>query len=277
MSCRGAARRHSRAPPRRRGQHDDDLLDPQAIARPASEPGTPAILPTCRSATARLGATARAGDVRRSDLRREAVDVSEPALASEGKHEPLTDMVSSVDLGPERVAALSREIDAASALMRHGFAILDDYRFASRDAEPLFACLAGGTEKLLKLTFGLVTLDDGGSWPTKATMQNAGHKIVELDATVRGLLVKRQRRSTAPGLIARLLEMVDGHPGVVLTLATLERYAVNGRFYNLDLLGGRARHLLRSCGSILSWTSSRPTPRCWRRLPTGSTSGFGRT
>jgi hypothetical protein len=33
--------------------------------------------------------------------------------------------------------------------------------------------------------------------------------------------------------------MTDGHPGVVLVLATLERYAVDGRFYNLDLLGGR--------------------------------------
>lgn len=65
--------------------------------------------------------------------------------------------------------------------------MLADYRFASRDAEPVFACLAGGTEKLLKLTFGLVTVDGGGAWPSKATMQQAGHKIVELDATVRDL------------------------------------------------------------------------------------------
>jgi hypothetical protein len=136
-------------------------------------------------------------------------------------------------------AALSREIDAASSLMRHGFAILGEYRFASRDAEPLFACLAGGTEKLLKLTFGLLTVDDGETWPTKATMQNAGHKIVELNETVRSALVERQDLSSAPGLIADLLERTDGHPGVVLTLATLERYAVDGRFYNLDLLGGR--------------------------------------
>jgi hypothetical protein len=73
-------------------------------------------------------------------------------------------------------AALSREIDAASSLLRHGFAILAEYRFASRDAEPVFACLAGGAEKLLKLTFGLATLDEGGGWPSKSTMQHAGHK-----------------------------------------------------------------------------------------------------
>jgi hypothetical protein len=140
----------------------------------------------------------------------------------------------------ERVA-LSREIDAASSLLRHGFEILGGYRFASSDADPLFACLAGGTEKLLKLTFGLMTVDDGSYWPSKATMQGAGHKIVELDTTVRGLLVERQGRSSAPGLIAQLLDMTDRHPGVVQVLLTLERYAVNGRFFNLDLLGGRTQ------------------------------------
>jgi hypothetical protein len=35
--------------------------------------------------------------------------------------------------------------------------------------------------------------------------------------------------------------MTDRHPGVVQVLVTLERYAVNGRFYNLDMLGGRAQ------------------------------------
>jgi len=146
-----------------------------------------------------------------------------------------------VSFTPSEIAALSREIDAASSLMRHGFAILTEYRFASRHAEPVFACLAGGTEKLLKLTFGLMTVDDLGAWPSKSTMKDAGHKIVELDATVRAELQQRRSRSTAPGLIAELLALSDGHPGVVTVLATLERYAVNGRFYNLDWLGGVAQ------------------------------------
>jgi hypothetical protein len=57
--------------------------------------------------------------------------------------------------------ALSQEIDAASSLLRHGLAILDEYRFLSRDAGPLFACLAGDAEKPLKLSFGLTAIDDG--------------------------------------------------------------------------------------------------------------------
>jgi hypothetical protein len=138
-----------------------------------------------------------------------------------------------------QATALSREIDAASSLLRHGFGILAGYRFASRDAEPVFACLAGGSEKLLKLTVGVVALDGGEAWPSKATMKAAGHKIVELDTTVREAISTRREHSTAPGLIGELLERTDGHPGVVQILRTLERYAVNGRFYNLDLLGGR--------------------------------------
>lgn len=139
-------------------------------------------------------------------------------------------------------AALSREIDAASSLLRHGFQILTTYRFASRDAEPVFACLAGGTEKVLKLTVGLVALDDGDPWPSQATMKAAGHKIVELNATVRAIISTRRERSTAPGIIDELLERTDGHPGVIQMLRALERYAVDGRFYNLDLLGGREHH-----------------------------------
>jgi hypothetical protein len=151
------------------------------------------------------------------------------------------DIVDWMSFGRAEEVALSQEIDAASSLFRHGFAILADYRFASRDAVPVFACLAGGAEKLLKLTFGLVTVDAGGGWPSKATMQNAGHKIVDLNTTVRELLVARQDRSTAPGLVAELLEATGRHSGAVQVLATLERYAVDGRFYNLDMLGGRAQ------------------------------------
>jgi hypothetical protein len=77
------------------------------------------------------------------------------------------DRMLQMSFTPAQSAALSREIDAASSLLRHGFAILDEYRFASRDAEPVFACLAGGVEKLLKLTFGLTTVADGGDWPSK--------------------------------------------------------------------------------------------------------------
>lgn len=73
-------------------------------------------------------------------------------------------------------------------------------------------------------------------------MKAAGHRIVELDQSARREIASNTGRSTAPGLIRQLLEASDGHPGVTLVLITLERYAVNGRFYNLDLLGGHEHH-----------------------------------
>lgn len=144
-------------------------------------------------------------------------------------------------LSPNEWTALSREIDAAASLIRRGFVVLDDYNFAARDLEPLFVCFAGGAEKLLKLTVGLVAIDAGEPWPTTATMKKAGHKITQLDATVRRHIVERQERSTVPGLIAKLLEIADSHPGIVQSLAAFERYADSGRFYNLDMLGGLAQ------------------------------------
>jgi hypothetical protein len=136
--------------------------------------------------------------------------------------------------------ALSHEIDATSTLFRHGFAILREYTFASRDAEAVFVCLAGGAEKFLKLTVGVVAVDEGRGWPAKATLKKAGHRITELDDGVRETIARRAQLSSAPGLIANLLAATAADAGVKQALTTLERYATNGRFHNLDRLGGEA-------------------------------------
>jgi hypothetical protein len=146
-------------------------------------------------------------------------------------------MVRAVLTAVESVA-LSNEIDATSSLFRHGFRILETYQAPSRDAEAVFVCLAGGAEKLLKLTVGLMAAERNQDWPDKATMKAAGHRIVELSDLVRAEIAERVDKSSAPGFINKLLEMTDRHPGINQILDTLERYAVNGRFYNLDLLGG---------------------------------------
>lgn len=68
-------------------------------------------------------------------------------------------------------------------------------------------------------------------------MKAAGHKITALDNTVRQLIEKRITHSTAPGYIRQLLHQVAADPYIAQILKTLERYAVRGRFYNLDYLG----------------------------------------
>jgi hypothetical protein len=136
-----------------------------------------------------------------------------------------------------KVLALSDEVDAAASLLRHGLKVLESYTFAARDADPLFVCLAGGAEKLLKLSAGLHAWDTSGSWPSKAQMKGVGHDIVKLYAHVRDIIVQdAPTRSTAPGFVAELLEKVDQDPFLGQVLETLGTYAIQGRFYNLDSL-----------------------------------------
>lgn len=69
-----------------------------------------------------------------------------------------------------RLKALTDEVDATASLFVHGFRILQQYRFATRDADPLFVCPAGGSEKLLKLTLGLHRPEVHGTWPATRSM-----------------------------------------------------------------------------------------------------------
>src|SRR5436190_1127328 len=128
--------------------------------------------------------------------------------------------------GLRDLKALSDEVDAASSLFRHGFKILSDYRFASRDADPVFVCLAGGAEKLLKLTLGLYTLDTSQAWPDVKTMKSQWrHQIAALDGHVRDLLRGRLHLSTAEGYMRRLLDKTDHDAVLAQVLETLDRYA----------------------------------------------------
>ncbi len=148
-------------------------------------------------------------------------------------------MVDSPDVHMRRTKALSDEVDAASSLFKHGFSILLGYKFAATDADPLFVCLAGGSEKLLKLTLGLHGLDVNGRWPA-AVIREYGHKITELDAEVQNQIRAGVTRSTASGYINQLLADVAKDPHIGQILLTFERYARHGRFYNLDYLGDNA-------------------------------------
>jgi hypothetical protein len=145
--------------------------------------------------------------------------------------------VTNASMPMDQVIALCDEVDAAASLLRHGLSLLRCYTFASRDADVVFVCLAGGAEKLLKLTTGLHALDTSGSWLSKASMMDIGHDIVKLYDHVRLLIVQNAPTdSTAPGYIAKLLDNVDNDPHIGNVLQTLSTYAIKGRFYNLDHL-----------------------------------------
>jgi hypothetical protein len=73
-------------------------------------------------------------------------------------------------MAPPRWAALSKELDAAASLLAHGIRILLVDGYSVLDAPAVLACLATGAEKLLKLTVGMVAIEETGTWPDKKTM-----------------------------------------------------------------------------------------------------------
>jgi hypothetical protein len=140
-------------------------------------------------------------------------------------------------LPPAKVAAFSYEIDEAMTLLAHGRYVLRNSRFAVPEEPIVFVCLAGGTEKLLKLTLGILGAETAGSWPDVSSWR---HRISSMDEECRRLVRERLHRATHPAFVAQLLDAVEANPITPAVLGVVTTYAVNGRFHNLDTLGGAA-------------------------------------
>ena len=138
---------------------------------------------------------------------------------------------------------LSYEVDAAVSCLRNALETLDGYRFAATHAEPLFAVLATGAEKLLKLTYGLSAQDETGTWPSAEVMGMGrggfGHQLTRLDSECRERMRAGLSEAAAPGYLTALLGELDAAPYLADLLRALERYAREGRFHNLDQLSKR--------------------------------------
>lgn len=137
----------------------------------------------------------------------------------------------------DKVIALGDEVDAAASLLRHGLSLLASYTFASRDVDAVFVCLAGGAEKLLKLSTGLHALDTSGELAVEG--HDDGHRPRHRQAarpratSHRPGCAHRQHRSR---LHRRATRQGDNDPHIGKVLETLGSYAIKGRFYNLDHL-----------------------------------------
>jgi hypothetical protein len=94
--------------------------------------------------------------------------------------------------------------------------------------------LSIGVEKLLKLTVGVISLDETETWPSKPTMMSYGHGIVSLFDHV--MTEIRARTLNSSDYVRGLVAGVDADPVLRPLLAALDRYGRTGRFYNLDML-----------------------------------------
>ena len=106
----------------------------------------------------------------------------------------------------------------------------------------MLVLLATGTEKLLKLAFGLCRQEATGSWPSLDEMgprkHGWGHRIADLDAECGQLVRAGAEGATYPHQVMQALEALYPDEYIGPWLTALQRYAQQGRFHNLDRLAG---------------------------------------
>jgi hypothetical protein len=140
-----------------------------------------------------------------------------------------------------RILPLAQEAESAGSLLAHGIGLVR--RIGAIEPSPMFACLAMGAEKLLKLSIGLLSWETTGAWPSQSEMRNRlRHGIGTMHARVLNELGDRLSDPSTAGSARKAtsalrLEVIDD-PIVTFALRALSDYAQQGRFYNLDILAG---------------------------------------
>ena len=150
--------------------------------------------------------------------------------------------MTQTELDRDLVLPLLYEIESAASLLAGGVTLL--WRASAGPHEPsaILATLATGSEKLLKLSIGLLAVTETGGWPGLGDMQRRGHGILAMHVETLNDLRRRLRDPMTSGTAALALttlrqEVID-NPVLTLTLRCLSAYATEGRFHNLDRLAG---------------------------------------
>ncbi|KFF58046.1 hypothetical protein JF66_21555 [Cryobacterium sp. MLB-32] len=137
-------------------------------------------------------------------------------------------------LATTKAFALIGEMTSTRNLLGYGVKVLRGARFPETTRDPIMTMLSIGVEKLLKLTVGVVSLDETQAWPSKKTMMSYGHGIAALFDHVMAAILDRTTDSS--DYVRDLVAGVLADPVLPPLLAALDRYGMSGRFYNLDML-----------------------------------------
>ena len=134
---------------------------------------------------------------------------------------------------------LIRESDSAKHLLAYGLRALRLSAFHDTTRDPVLSMLSIGVEKLLKVSLGLIHLDEHREWPTQKTFRTVyRHDIVTMERLLRDRLRIRATRATHPRYFDPLLASLDADPVWRPIVEALHRYGDQGRFYYLDALAG---------------------------------------
>jgi hypothetical protein len=131
------------------------------------------------------------------------------------------------------------EVSTATQLMATGLNQIVDPDWISAEPASAFTCLASGVERVMKLTYGLDTLNSGALFPNSKDLQRLGHDLMTLDGIVFPRLLA-SANSSNNDYVLRLLRDVNADPYWPAILATLNAWAAaSGRYRDLDVLAGK--------------------------------------
>jgi hypothetical protein len=136
------------------------------------------------------------------------------------------------------ILTLDAEATSASVLATHGRKALASLASASTQSDPVLACLALASEKMLKMTIGAASIANGGTWPAPGKMRSFNHDITVMDQEARASLLRRLDAAAHPGVVVKAAFDSTDITWTGPLLTALSNYGAGGRFYNLDTLAG---------------------------------------
>lgn len=132
---------------------------------------------------------------------------------------------------------LEQESDSAKHLLAYGVRTLRTAAFIETTRDPIMTMLSIGIEKLLKLSLGLLHVEDNRQWlPLEVLKNEYRHDLIKMERLLREAIQERADRATHRYYVDQALTTVENDPVWPPLIAALNRYGKEGRFYYLDAL-----------------------------------------
>lgn len=132
---------------------------------------------------------------------------------------------------------LEQESDSAKHLLAYGVRTLRTAAFIETTRDPIMTMLSIGVEKLLKLSLGLIHVEDNRQWlPLEVLKNEYRHDLIKMERLLREAIQERADRATHRYYVGQALTAVKNDAVWPPLIAALNRYGKEGRFYYLDAL-----------------------------------------
>ncbi len=132
---------------------------------------------------------------------------------------------------------LIQESDSAKHLLAYGTRALRSAAFIETTRDPIMTMLSIGVEKMLKLSLGLLHVEENRVWIPASVLKNEyRHDLVKMEKLLRNAIRRNTGRATHRSYVDQALTALDCDPVWPPLIAALNRYGQEGRFYYLDAL-----------------------------------------